>query len=152
MLYYFFHPFPFLEKNLRNELNPRPLGWRKDFNHCIILFLKKLLCIKYNYSINHYTCVIKKMFFFHVQHCIINVLNWVPHLTHYHCLVFVDFQRIKGPRNFETSKGEKFKKPWQPNNQQWNFFQVFSKLLLSLSNQKFNFYFIFKIWPLWCVW
>jgi hypothetical protein len=78
------------------------------------------------------------MIFFHVGHCIVNALNWVPHLAHYHCLVFVDFQRIKGPRNFETSKGEFFLKPWQANNQQWNFFEVFSKLLLDLSSQKFN--------------
>ncbi len=42
---------------------------------------------------------------------IVNALNWVPHLAHYHCLMFVDFQRIKGLKNFETSKGEKFKKP-----------------------------------------
>lgn len=51
------------------------------------------------------------MVFFHIGHCIINALDWVPHLTPYHYLVFVDFQRIKDPRNFETSKGEKLKKP-----------------------------------------
>jgi hypothetical protein len=60
-LMFFIIHFIWWQKQLGKGLNPRPLGWRKNLNHCITFFSLKLLCKKYTYNLNHCVGTIKKI-------------------------------------------------------------------------------------------
>ncbi len=83
----FFIHFFYWQKQLWKGLNPRPLGSRDDFNHCITCFFFQIVVQKKTYNINHCACRKKKSNFVHVGHCTANLSNPMPHLICYY-LVF----------------------------------------------------------------
>jgi hypothetical protein len=80
------------KNNLKKDSNPKPLGYKKDSNHCISFFPLKIIFKKYlNHSLLCKYNKEKSGFFLlgTVLYCIIIMLNLVSHLTCCAYLLFV---------------------------------------------------------------